>query len=188
MAPRQPSPEEMADLSSLFLKMAHDPKTRPYVASLVAQVNPERAASSFSDVAVQNRLNQFEQKIKEVELRSAAKDFERQKNKDRDELISSGRYTKEQTDEIAEIMKKNGLTDWKIGSIVYAHDHGPSEAERLRPVAGERGSATWEFPTVNGRDGKPLAFADFIKNPTAAATNAAYQIIDEFKARRPAFR
>jgi hypothetical protein len=182
MAPRrQLSPVEMADLSGLAYALAHNPDTRERFAELVTTVDPNRG-SSFSDIAVKKRLDGFERRQEEDRLKREAIDFQNAQNKQRDDLISSGKYTKEQTDDIKKVMDNNGIVDYNIGAVLYAHEQAPHQIAD-GPPPDQRPGATWEFPTVNGKDGKPIPFKEFAFNPTAAANNAAYQVITEFRRR-----
>lgn len=182
MAPRrQLSPTEMADLSGLAYALAHNPQTREKFAELVVAVDPNRA-SSFSDIGVKKRLDAFERKHEEEKISRQAEDFQRAQAAQRDNLISSGKYTKEQADEIKSIMDKNGIVDYNIGAVLYAHEHQPHQFAD-GPPPDQLPGATWEFPTVNGKDGKPIPFKEFALDPTAAAKSAAYTLITEFRRR-----
>ena len=46
----QLSLDQQADLASLAYELGHNPKTRPYMARLVAAVDPHRARAAFPDV------------------------------------------------------------------------------------------------------------------------------------------
>lgn len=182
MAPRrQLSPTEAVDLAEFARTIAHDPRTRERFAELAVLIEPSRAAS-FNDIAIKKRQDAFERKQAEKELETQARDFQKAQNAQREQLISSGKYTKEQADEIKAVMDKNGIVDYNIGSVLYAHETKPHEIADGPPMD-QRPGATWEFPTVNGKDGKPIPFRDFALNPTAAALNAAYTTITEFRRR-----
>ena len=184
MTRRQLTPNQMADLSGLMDELAHDPKTRPYIAKLVAHKFPDRARS-FTDVAMADQIAGLRQEIANREYQRNQADIEAKANAEREKLVSSG-YSKEQVDEIKAEMDKHHITDWDAGRVLYQHYHKPTDKE-MEPLAAERPGATWEFPTVNGRDGKPIPFKDFAANPSAAANNAAYQAITEFKRSRVGF-
>lgn len=179
---RQLTPQEMADLSTLFYKLAHNKETRPIVAKLVEKVEPARAAS-FSDVKQDEKLNTLRAQMQQYAAMQESKELKKAMDTERQALISSGRYNEDQTKQIEAIMTKHGLTDYKAGAALYAYQNPPPDALYDAPPDDKRPGATWEFPTINGRDGKPIPFADFAKNPTAAATNAAYTVISEFKKR-----
>jgi hypothetical protein len=183
MAPkRQLSPQEMADLSSMFMELSHDPKTRPYVAKLVEHKFPDRAAS-FTDVKHEAQLQALRNEIAQKDQLNQARDMQRALDKQREQLVESGRYTSEQTQEIKQIIDRHGGTlDYNQAAVLYAHEKPPVN-HMDGPPEDQRMGSTWEFPTVNGRDGKPIPFADFAKNPNTAAHNAAYQVITEFKKR-----
>jgi len=183
MAPkRQLTPQEMADLSNMFFELAHDPKTRPDVAKLVEHKFPDRVAS-FSDVKQQNEIEKLRQEMAQRDQLAKANEMQRSLERQRDELVSSGRYTSEQTQEMKQIIDRHGGTiDYNQAAVLYAHEKPPVN-HMDGPPDDQRMGSTWEFPTVNGRDGKPIPFADFAKNPNTAAHNADYQVITEFKKR-----
>jgi hypothetical protein len=183
MAPkRQLTPNEMAELSSMFFELSHDPKMRPYVAKLVKAKFPDKAAS-FNDVEQADQLQALRNELAQKDQLSQAREFQRALDKQRDDLVASGRYTTEQTAEIKQIIDRHGSTlDYNQAAVLYAHEKPPVN-HMDGPPDDQRPGATWEFPTVNGRDGKPIPFADFAKNPNAAAQNAAYTVISEFKKR-----
>jgi hypothetical protein len=178
---RQLTPMEMSDLAELTRRMAHDPRTRERFAELAVTVEPTRAAA-FSDISIKKRLDAFERKQHEDQLARDAREFQKAQSKQREDLVASGRYTQEQADEIKKVMDRNGIVDYNVGAVLYAHEVKPHEIAS-GPPPDQRPGATWEFPTVNGRDGKPIPFKDFALNPTAAANNAAYQVIDQFRNR-----
>ena len=177
MPPRQLTPQETVDLANVALRLAHDPQTRPYFAKLMRARFPERAGS-FKDVEIDEKLNSFRRELEQKDLVAQGKELQRKMDASRADLISSGRYNDKQADEIKALMDKHFLTDYKLGAVLYAHENPPTDM-MLEPP-GQRPSATWEFSTVNGRDGKAMTFADFVRSPTAAASDAAYQVIDEF--------
>ena len=171
----------MADLSSVFYELAHDEKLRPYVAKLVEHKFPQRAAS-FSDVKQKAEIQQLRNEIAQDKQLAKAAEMTRALDRQRDDLITTGRYTKEQAEDIKKIIDRHGGTlDYNQAAVLYAHEN-PSSDPTSRPPEYPTGR-TWEFPTVSGRDGKPLAFKDFIADPTTAAHNAAYTLIQDFRKR-----
>ncbi len=182
MARRPIGPQEMADLSALFLDLAHNPKTRKMVAKAVKEVRPDRAGS-FSDVTTEERFEALRAENEQREQMRQAREYQAALDAQRRNLIDGGRYTSEQADEIKKIIDRHGSTiDYDTAAVLYAHEN-PSVNPQIGPPEDQRPGATWEFPTVSGRDGKPIPFADFAKNPQAAAQNQAYMIIDDFKKR-----
>lgn len=183
MAPRrQLTPIEMAELSRMFFELSHDPKTRKQVAKLVKEKFPDRA-SSFSDVDLQEQVEAVRQEAEQREQIAQARQFQSELDKQRGDLITSGRYNEDQVKDIEKIIARHGSTlDYNTAAVLYAHENPPAGGND-GPPPDERTGATWEFPTVTGKDGKPIPFADFAKNPTAAAQNAAYQVITEYKRR-----
>jgi hypothetical protein len=79
-------------------------------------------------------------------------------------------------------MDRYGLYDYNAGAVLYAHEKLPEVPEI--PLPSDRPGATWEFPSVEGRDGKPIPFAEFVKDPVRASQNAAYRVIGDFRQQR----
>ncbi len=188
MAPRrQLTPIEMSELSRMFFELSHDPKTRKQVAKLVKEKFPDRAAS-FSDVDLQDQVQALRDEQEQREQVAEGRRAQEALNRQRGELITSGRYNEDQVQDIEKIIARHGSTlDYNTAAVLYAHENPPNGGNE-GPPPDERTGATWEFPTVSGKDGKPIPFADFAKNPTAAAQNAAYQVITEFKRRNVSHR
>lgn len=181
-AKKQLDPVTMEKLSSMFYEMAHDPTMRPYVAKLVKHKFPDEA-KHFGDVDTNDKIRALENKIEQDKQLGAAREMQRALDSQRKELVASGRYTEDQANEIKAIIDRHGSTlDYNQAAVLYAHEKPPTNPMDGPPDE-QRMGATWEFPTVSGRDGKPIPFADFAKNPNAAAQNAAYQVITEFKKR-----
>lgn len=170
--------EQQADLAALAYELGHNPQTRDGLAHLVNKVDPQRARASFPDVVAKSQFAQLEQK---VEQRFAKAEAEKQKERyerQRDRL--KDRYSDEQIGEISKEMQRAGVTDWEDGAVLYAAKR-PEADPRYQPSPQERPSAKWEFPTVAGRDGKPMSFKDFAADPRTASMDAAYSVISEFK-------
>jgi hypothetical protein len=178
---RQLTPTEMAKYSAMLVGLSQDPTYRAVIAPMIAKKYPEHAGS-FSDVALNNRMAQFEQRQVKREADAAIAQHSRAMEAQRKQLVSSGRYNDDQTKEIKQVMDRYGLYDYNAGAVLYAHEKTPEVPEI--PLPSERPGATWEFPTVEGRDGKPIPFADFVKDPNTASMNAAYRVISEFRNKR----
>ena len=182
MAPRQLNPQEMDQFSRMFFELTHDEKYRPHMAKLVSHKYPQ-LAPVFNDVKQEERVRALEAKLEQKEQLARANEMQRALDRQREKLIEDGRYTAEQTQEIKQIIDRHGGTlDYNQAAVLYAHEKPPVNYQD-GPPEDQRMGSTWEFPTVNGRDGKPIPFADFAKNPNTAAHNAAYQVITEFKKR-----
>lgn len=173
------SVEQQADLASLLYELGHNPQTRSGLAQLVHKVDPQRAKASFPDIVQEARFAALERKVADqldVKGARAQKDkYDRQKEKLKD------RYSDEQLGEIEKEMTRIGTPDWEAGAVLYAAAHPEHDPTHSPPRPDERPGATWEFPTVNGQDGKPLSFKDFAADPRRHSLNAAYNIISEFK-------
>jgi hypothetical protein len=80
-------------------------------------------------------------------------------------------------------MTKFGILDYDAGAALYAHEH-PPENPSLIPPEVEDTSKTWEFPTVEGKDGKMISFQDFARDPVKSSLNAAYRQVAGFMKQR----
>jgi hypothetical protein len=180
-APVQLDPTTQADLAALFHKLAHDPKTRRTIAKAVKEIEPDRAGA-FKDVDHEEQLDALRAEMAEKEQLAEGRRLQQERQKQREKLTD--RYQEPQIQEIEKIIERYGSTiGYEEASVLYAHENPPANPTMDGPPDDQRMGATWEFPTVNGKDGKAIPFADFAKNPNAAAQNAAYNVITEFKKR-----
>ena len=171
----------------MFFELSHDPKTRKHVAKLVREKFPDRAGS-FSDVVLQEQVQALRDEQEQREQVTEGRRIQAELDRQRGDLITSGRYNEDQVKDIEKIIARHGSTlDYDTAAVLYAHENPPNVGND-GPPPDERTGATLEFPTVSVKDGKPVPFADFAKNPTAAAQNAAYQVITEFKRRNVSHR
>lgn len=174
--PRQLSPAQMADLAGMMDILVRDERTRPYMAHLTSAMFPDRAAA-FKDVQADAKIAALEKRINDREYQRQVRAQDNFSERERRKLVEGG-YTDEQTKDIKAVMDRYGMSDWKAGSVLYQHETKPVDVPASRPT---RRTSTWEFPTVEGPDGKQMAFKDFLADPVTAAQNAAYQVIEEFK-------
>lgn len=176
------SPQDQQRLSQLLFKMSHDEKTRADTARVMARVDPQ-AAKAFQDVFLKDQFAQFKAELEQEKLKERAAQAVQRQRAQRQELAKN--YTEEQIKEIeAKVMTPLGLGDYVAASKIYAADRPQLRPEFQPPPEVEHGGATWEFPTVPGKDGKMLSFEDFAKNPAKASRDAAIQVITEFKRAR----
>jgi hypothetical protein len=179
--------QQQADLASLAYELGHNPQTRKDLAKLVKKINPERAARSFRDVEQDDKFEAFKSEIEDkVDLKGARAAKSKQ---DEQKQKLAERYDEKQLAGIEEVATKFGLSDLDAAAVLYAHEHPESDPALQPPAAHERPGATWEFPTVRGRDGKEMDFKSFAADPRTHSLNAAYNIITEFKNNKlsPAF-
>lgn len=179
-------PMETLRLAQFLRAAAHHPETRGAVAEIALKIDPNGVGKAFSDIGLQRRLDAFEKKLNDRELQQQINAAVAAQTKEKAQLKKERGYTDEQITDIENTMRAKGVSSYRDGAILYEADHPPPPAE-----APEAGSATWEFPSVPTRDGKGLVeFKQFQKDPKAAAYNAAYRVIDEFKFNKlpPAFR
>ena len=180
------SVEQQADLAALAYELGHNPQTRHGLAQLVNKVDPQRARASFPDVVAHSQFAQLEQKVEqrfakaEAEKQKVARETQRNSLRDR--------YSDEQIGEIEKEMTRAGTSNWEDGAILYAAKN-PASDPRYQPPP-DAPSSKWEFPTVNGRDGKPMGFKEFAADPRSASNDMAKRMITDFMRSNlsPAFR
>lgn len=177
----QLTPQQQADLASLAYGLAHNPKTRAGLAKLVKEISPERAARSFRDVDQDDKFEAFKAEIEDkVDLKGARAAKSKQ---DEQKAKLAERYDEKQLEGIEAVATKFGLNDLEAAAVLYAHEHPESDPTLQPPSPQERPGATWEFPTVKGKDGKEMDFKSFAADPRTHSLNAAYNIITEFKSK-----
>lgn len=185
------TPQQQADLASLAYGLAHNPKTRAGLAKLVKEISPERAAKSFRDVEQDERFEAFKAEIEDkVDLKGAKAAKSKQ---DEQKAKLAERYDEKQLEGIEAVATKFGLSDLDAAAVLYAHESGESDPTMRPRHPDPVKDATWEFPTVAGKDGKPMPFKEFASDLKGASLNAAYRTIDELnsfknKTLSPAFR
>ena len=170
------SVEQQADLAALAYELGHNPQTRSGLAQLVNKVDPQRARASFPDVVQQSQFAQLEQKVEQRFARAEAEKLKATRDAERNSLRD--RYSDEQIGEIEKEMQRAGTSNWEDGAILYGAKNTASDP-RYQPPPPDHGTK-WEFPTVNGRDGKPMSFKEFAADPRTASNNMARQMITDF--------
>jgi hypothetical protein len=181
------SPQQQADLASLMYELSQG-DTRKDLAKLVKKKFPERAAKSFRDV---EQEEQVETRFAEIEDKLDLKGAKAAKQKqDEQRAKLADKYGEDQLKGIDEVATRYGLSDLDAAAVLYANEHPEIDPTLQPPPPGERPGATWEFPTVAGKDGKPMDFKTFAADPKTHSLNAAYGVITEFKNKSlsPAFR
>jgi len=172
------SVEQQADLAALAYELGHNPQTRHLLAHAVNKVDPQRARASFPDIVAQNQFSQLKQDVDqrfakmEAEKLKAARQAERHALRDR--------YSDEQIGEIEKEMTRAGTSNWEDGAILYAAKN-PASDPRYQPPPQDIPNSKWEFPTVPGKDGKPMSFKEFASDPKTASNNLAYQMIHQYR-------
>ena len=180
--------QQQADLASLAYELGHNPQTRKGLAALVKKISPERAARSFKDVDQEDKFETFKA---DVEDRLDLKGAKAAKAKEDEQRTRLGeRYDEKQIEAIDAVRTRFGMSDWDAAAVLYSHETGESDPTLKPPAADQRPGATWEFPTVPGKDGKPMDFKAFAADPRTHSLNEAYRAIGEFKNKSlsPAFR
>jgi hypothetical protein len=177
------SPQDMDRLSQLAYRIAHDDKTRKDFAELVGKVDPV-SAKAFPEVHLEKKFDSFVKKFEDERLAEKMQYRQQAREHQKNEVIKKRGFSETQVGEVQKLMTHYGVNDWEAAADIYAQ-RNPQDDPNLKPPAEiEDGGATWEFPTVPGKDGKMLSFDDFRKNPAGASRNAAIQVITEFKRNR----
>lgn len=179
--------EQQQDLANLAFVLGHHPKTRPAIAAAVKEIDERRYNSSFRDVAEKERFDAYRRELEDKLDVSGVRAKAAEQAAQKAELIA--RYGEEGFARIEATHKKYGMNDYKAAATLYGVETGASDPTLQPPRPDPRRDATWEFPTVEDRDGKPLGFKEFASDLKGASLNAAYRVIDEFRNRSlsPAF-
>jgi hypothetical protein len=181
--PRPPLllPQEMERLSTLFHQLAHHKDTRGPLARMVKHVGSPVAAA-FTDVTLEDKFAQLNKKLDDRLLQDQINAASNAQARQRNTLKEAGR-SDEEIANIEKVMSRVGLGDYDAGARLYDSYNPPADPSDHGPDAWNE-TGVWEFPTLPGADGKPMAFKDFAKDPAKATRAAAYTAIDEFKRSR----
>jgi hypothetical protein len=177
------SPADMDRLSRLAFQLSHSEKTRSGFAELVKEVDPN-ASKAFSDVFLEKKFDAFTKKFEDERLAERMQRAQESRQSQKSAVIENRKFNENQVAEVEKIMTHYGVSDWEAAADIYAQRNPPENPELKPPPEIEHGGASWDFPTVPGKDGKMLSFQDFLKNPSASSRNAAIQCITEFKRNR----
>jgi hypothetical protein len=177
------SPQDMDRLSRLAFNLSHNEKTRAQFANLVKEVDPT-TAGAFKDVFLEQKFEAFTKKFEDERLQERMQRAQHFRESQKSEVIKKRGFNDDQVRGVEQVMTHYGVHDWEAAADIYAQRNPPDDPSMKPPPEIEHGGATWEFPTVPGKDGKMLSFDDFRKNPSGASRNAAIQVITEFKRNR----
>lgn len=172
--------EQQQDLANLAFVLGHHPKTRSTMAAAVKEIDERRYNASFRDIAEKERFDAYRKELEEKLDVSGVRAAKAQQEAAKAKL--SERYGEAGVAAIEQTMQKYGLTDYNAGAVLYGHETGNSDPTMRPPKPDPRRDATWEFPTVEDKDGKPLGFKEFANDLRGASFNAAYRAIDEIQA------
>ena len=172
--------EQQQDLANLAFVLGHHPKTRATIAGAVKELDERRYNTSFRDVAEKERFDAYRKELEEKLDVSGARALKTAQEAQKAKLVE--RYGNDGVTAIEATMKKYGLNDYDAGAVLYGHESGGGDPSMRPPRPDPRRDATWEFPTVEGRDGKPLGFKEFANDLKGATLNAAYRAIDDIQA------
>ena len=172
MATDELPPETLMELGRLLMKMSRDKSTRRETLKTVKKIQPDYQLPG--DQQVEDLRSELEDKriaAEEAARAKASNDrLEAQRTALADGTLIKGKtFTAEQIKEIEDkVMPKYGISDYEGAAKIYLGDFKPPP-----PASGRTG--TWTFPDIPG----------LMDNPAKAATEAAYQVIDEIQRGRP---
>jgi hypothetical protein len=179
MADPQFDPAVANDLTALFLKLSHDPKTRKIIAKAVKEGAPDsRHAQAFADVDVDDKFENFRKEQEEREMKREGEELLRQMNAKRNALLVGGpdgtgrKYSEDDMKKIEKLMQDKKILDYEDGATLYAATLPPVDtASTYEPPSH---GATWEIPE----------FAKFGTDPVKASRDTAHAVISEFMRKR----
>ena len=156
------------DLAELAMKLAANQETRKPFLNAVKKVDPSRRFPSqeVEDLRAEMKEERDREK-EEAKLARERDQIERRLEAQRKSL--SPKFSDEQLTEIESVMTKYGITDYEAGADLY-------QARKPAAPPPDGPTATWEFPTFEG----------LMENPTKAARNEAFRVIEEIKRGRAA--
>jgi hypothetical protein len=168
----QYSPDTLAELGKLSIKMSRNPKLRPTLLKMVKAQDPSyqlpadlQVQDVRAEIAAQKAREQIEAKAREVQSHLEAQRAALLKG----ELMPGRTFDDDQVKEIETVMQKYGLSDYEAGAKIFVSDMKPP-----KPQGRGSAGATWSFPDLPG----------LMDDPAGAARNAAYSVIDELQGRR----
>jgi hypothetical protein len=179
MTDRQFDPAVANDLTALFLKLSHNPKTRKIIAKAIKEGAPDsRHAQAFADVDVDDKFEKFREEQEARETKRQQDELIRHMNAKRNSLLVGGpegdgrKYSEDDIKKIEDLMQKKGIVDYDDGATLYAATLPPVDPNpNYEPP---QHGATWEIPE----------FAKFGNDPNKAARDTAHQMIGEFMRKR----
>jgi hypothetical protein len=174
------TPEQAQDLQNLAFTLGHHPKTRPMMAAAIKEIDERRYNSSFRDIAEKERFENYRKELEDKLDVSGVRAKAAEQAAQKADLIA--RYGEEGFAGIEATHKKYGMNDYKAAATLYGVESGGGDPTLRPPRPEPKFDATWEFPTVEGNDGKPLGFKEFVSDLKGASRNAAYRVIDEMQA------
>ena len=174
------APEVANDLTALFLKLSHNPKTRKLIARAVKEADPDSPhAKAFTDVEMQDQFEEFRTQQEQRDLKKQQDEMLKEMNAKRTALITGGpdgsgrKYAEDDIKKIEDLMQRKGITDYEDGATLYAAtlpliDNPPGD------VPPAQHGATWEFPE----------WGKFGADPVKASRDTATSVISEFMRKR----
>ena len=167
------------DLRALFLKLAHNPKTRKSIAKAIKELDPDSPhAAAFADVEVDDKFESFRAEQEAKELKRQQDELMSRMNAKRSALLTGGpdgagrKYSEDDIKKIEGLMEKKGIVDYEDGAVLYASTLPPVDPSPPSDIP-QHGS-TWEFPE----------WAKFAPDPNKAARDTANSMIGEFMRKR----
>ena len=168
------------DLSALFLKLSHDPKTRKMIAKAVREGAADSPhAKAFTDIEMQDQFEQFRSEQEEKDIKRQQDAVLARMNERRAALLTGGpdgqgrKYGEDDIKKIEKLMQDKGLVDYDDGAILYAATLPPMDPQPGAELPAQHG-ATWEFPE----------WGKFGADPVKASRDTAHTVISEFMRKR----
>lgn len=165
MAYKDLSPQQKEQLAELMYNIGNNPKTRKQTLKAIKEIDPD---ARFSDLEAEDLRQEIEEKFSEQEQLRLGREAQERQQRQRDSLVSSGRYSEEDLPKIEETMQKYGITDYEAGAKLYGADVEPA-----RPTPEIKGRV-WEMPSFEGLK----------ENPQTWGRKEAYKVIDELRSTR----
>src|SRR5258707_7431881 len=173
----------MDRLSRFMYNMSHNEKYRHVVAAAAKDLDPSMIGA-FKDVSLEQKFNQFTKKFEDERLAERMQRAQQAREYQKSEVIKKRGFNDDQVNGVEQVMTHYGVHDWEAAADIYAQRNPPDDPSMKPPPEIEHGGATWEFPTVEGLDGKMIPFKDFVKDPKGSSRNAAIRTIQGFMRNR----
>jgi hypothetical protein len=176
--PTRFDPKTAQELAALLADLSHDKETRSVVGRAIRKKFPDtQHARAFPDLDLEDKFEAEREKDRKARLEEQQQDLIRHMNAQRARLLDGGpdgagpKYDEDTVKKIEALMEKKGITDYEDGRTLFAATQPPIERPTPRP---QHNGATWEIPM----------FDKYAKDPSRAARERAYEVIDELNRKR----
>lgn len=158
------SEQTLKELGELFLEVAHGDDRE----AIVTAVQKKRPDFKAPDVEISRLKKDMDTRFESEKAEKQKEQMNARLEKQRQDLIDSGRYSSEDVGKIETYMQERGIGDYDDGATLYGARHAPAAA------TSEIKTSRWEMPSFKG----------LMENPNAWAANEAAKTIAEFKNNR----